>query len=220
MSLRTPAFRLSREDDGAGLAELLVTMALAVLLITVSGALAIQLLRLTSKNDARNRSSAAAQIGMEHASRMIRSADDDTPAPGQSAPSAIWSAGPDEVVLQSFATSAGVTGQSATVLLRAEKVGGRGQLVQQRTLAGSPIPEQRVLMYDWLPCTDATGAAQPLFRYYDRSGAELVPSAGQPLAYAKAVQVTWVQIDLCAQASTAADPARVTTRVRLTNTLI
>jgi len=203
----------ARSDAGLSLTELLVTILLTGIIMTMVGSMFINVARLTSNSNATTQKSSVAANLMDAVSKVIRTASN-IPVPGQDVPDPAIVAGTgSSLTIYSFVDTSSVVPEPTKVGYR---VDASGNLIEDRwkgtTVGGSTTfaatASSRVLGG---PILTPTGSGA-LFAYLGPAGQVADISAG--FADVASIRVT---ITMANQLTTGSDPILVVNTVGMPN---
>lgn len=210
--------RGARHDDrGISLAELLVTIMIFGIVLTVVTSTFISLTRATSQAGTTDSNVRVAANGMNEMTRIIRGAVNN-PVPGAASDSPAFSeATPESMTLTTAVNQTGSITQPVQVRLY---LGTDRSLIEKKTASVAyqtsfwqftGAASQRTLT----GAVSASSASVPvLFQYFDQSGAPLVPQSNGALSPAQMSAISTVTVSITIAGGKATDPG-----VRLVNTV-
>ncbi|QXT62681.1 PilW family protein [Tessaracoccus palaemonis] len=215
--------RLRREDQGLTLVELMVAMGVSGLLLTLVVAMFVTSTRSVTDQQGAVASSRLASTAMNEVTRVVR-AGTEIPVYGNSVNNPVFDyAGAEKMIINSF-IDAGSTTDPAPWRIQFSR-NAKNELVETRWAAhhvyttywafATTASYSRIVARSLLPAESAS----PLFRYYDKNGDQLTPSAGASLSTTQIRNIAAVQVTMNVQAngSGRTDPVRLQNLVGLPN---
>ncbi|NCT90867.1 type II secretion system protein [Cellulomonas sp. APG4] len=220
--------RLPRGEGGLTLPELLVTMTLTAIIGSLMVAFMSGYSRTLTRESARSDSTNVAAVGMNELTRVIRAGvriENEHAAGGFDR--IFRYAGRERLQLHAGVDSDATdvrpllidfsldAGRVLTETRTTARAGGPGEAEWMFSGAGATITSRPIAR----TIVPATSPQTVLFRYFDSTGAEMVPSPGSSLPEADLDRITAVEIYLSVQADPTerAEPVTLTNRVGLLN---
>lgn len=195
--------RRSRGDEGVTLVELLVALGISSLLVAMIATMFITTSRAFSDQKATIGNSQIASTAMNEVTRIIR-AGTEIPVYGSSINNAVFTyAGAERIVMASFIDAESSVDPAPLQVEFSRNAA--NELVEQRWAAyhvhttywqfQTTLASSRTIARSLV----APVASQPLFRYLDKSGTELAPSAGASLTATQIRNIASVQVTMQVQ---------------------
>lgn len=218
--------RNHRADDGLTLIELVVAMGIASILIALVAMVFTSTARGFSDQQGAIDNSRLASTAMNEVTRVVRAGTEIPRSSGANIPVFLY-AGAERIDMNSFIDSVSAT-DPAPLRVRFGR-NARNELVETRW-AGTHIGATTYWQFSGYPATPsstrtiarsllAPSTAVPLFRYFDKDGAQLTPPAGGTLSTAQIANIAAVQVTMQVQAdeSGRVDPVVIQNLVGLPN---
>lgn len=208
------------DDDGVTMAELLVTMALTTVVMTlVAGALIQVATVTTSSTQSRDASGSASNIANEM-SKVIRSASTNAISGSTDVEAAVVAGTASTVTLTSFVDTASTSPKPTRVQFA---VSSSGQIVETRwaaTSTGSPwlfaTTASRTTIF---PGTHAAAGSTPLFTYFDAAKNQVSPTS-TGLTAAQRALITSVKFSLRIRGASGSGAVSIVNTVGMPNVQI
>lgn len=209
--------RRRARDEGVTLIELVVAMGIASVLIALVAMLFTATSRGLSDQQGAVDNSRMASTAINEVTRILRAGTEIPQQTGANVPVFLY-AGAERVDMNSFIDSASATDPAPLRVRFARNAS--NELVETRWIA-SHIGATTYWQFTGYTATPTSArtvarsllaptASVPLFRYYDKNGAELTPPTGASLSTAQIANVVAVQVTMQVQADASGRVAPVT----------
>lgn len=219
--------RRDTSDAGVSLVELLVASTISVLLLTLIGAMFIQITKATSDGRTTRSSTGVAWTVLDEISRVVRQGTQVMTSATATEGAVLAGSTPTSLTIDTNSNATVTAGQAAIAPTRVTfSVNASGYLVEQRTaavltsgyFAFTATPTTRIVNGPILTTGTGTDA---LFVYSDADGDPIVP-ATTGLTAAQAAQVTSVTVNVAVAntLSTGSAPVRLTNQITMPNIAI
>lgn len=213
----------TRRDDGMTLLELIVAMGISSILVALIATIFVTTSRSFTDQEGSVESARLASTAMNEVTRIVR-AGTELPASGEAQNRPVFSfAGAEKIEMASFIDAE--SSADPAPLKVAFGRNSKNELVETRWLADRYLtiywkfrtdPESsRIIARSLLPADAST----PLFRYYDKDGAAILPKGAASLTTEQIRNIASVQITMQVQAngSGRTDPVTIQNLVGLPN---
>ena len=233
--------RTARPDAGFSLTELMVSMFITSLVIVTTVALTITFQRTNAQNFSRQEQIDTGRAAVEAMSRSVRTAIKPaqlaTNCSGCTDDAFLAGSGTSMRFYGNLDNSGNLVGPTRVTYTLVTSGAEAGQLIEEKQVPDSPVPGATGYTYCNAKAAGASAACKsrlttrpvafgvvndagtPIFRYFDQTGAELVPPVGGSLSVAELARVLAVEMLVTVQADNPikAPPTTYIQRVLLPN---